>query len=91
MKKYLMVVNGGSVEIDGRNVLVEEEIKKWIIERGGGKDGDYGLEDSLEGEDISLEELWNVMEKGGMVKLIDGELCERGDDWVEFELFEVKL
>ncbi|MNI04829.1 hypothetical protein D3C73_577650 [compost metagenome] len=91
MKKFIFVVNGNVVEVDGKNVFDEEKIKGLIVEMGGGKDDEFGVSGSGEGEDISLEELWKLMVEGGKVELIDGELCDKGDDWVEFELFEVKM
>lgn len=92
MKKFMLKLNDGMVEVGGKNVFGEDELKGLIIGLGGGKDGDYGLDGSKEGEDISLDELLSLMLKGGMVKLIDDELFEKkGEDWVELELFEVKM
>lgn len=91
MEKFLFKVNDNIVFVGEKNVLSVEEIKVLIVEMGGGKDSEFGLEDSEEGEDISLDELLKVMVEGGKVVLIDGELCEMGDDYVEFELFEVKM
>lgn len=87
MKKYMFEVNDVFVEVDGRNVLGEGEIKKFIVERGGGKCDDYGI---LE-RDMSMDEFWELLLKGDKIECIDEELCERGDDYVELRVVEVKL
>lgn len=82
MSKYVVLVNGGLYE--GGKVFDREGVDKLFVEWSDGKE--------LVNEDDEVVSVDRLIEWGSMgerEKLINEEMCERGDDYVEVSVCEL--
>ena len=83
-KKYIIIVNSGVFDKDGKNVFSKDELVEVFEEWSEGKK----MVD-IDDEVIGIDELIEVGSCGDVVRICNKEMCERGDDYVELSVVEL--